>query len=260
VTGVLDGRAVVVTGGATGIGLAISRRMLADGASLLVGALTEEEAKKGIDVLAAEFPGATVASFAGDLAQPGCADELLDTAVTAVGGIYALVNNAGGGVIRPTLEHTEETLRATVDNNLWTTLRATLAFLPHLVERGGGRIVNIGAESVRNGLTAHAVYNAAKGGVHAFAVGLAREFAHAGVAVNTVAPSYTLTPELAAAIAAGELPGVLEPVVRDAVDLIPMGRPAEPDEIAGAVAYLLRPEAGFVTGQTISVNGGSSMA
>jgi 2,3-dihydroxy-2,3-dihydro-p-cumate dehydrogenase len=255
VSGVLEGRTVVVTGGATGIGLAISRRMLADGASVLVGALTDEEAERGSDAL-----GGRVTTFVGDLGRPGVADDLLRMAITTSGGVYALVNNAGGGVIRPTLEHTEDTLRATIDNNLWTTLRACLAFLPHLVERGGGRIVNIGAESVRNGLTAHAVYNAAKGGVHALAVGLAREFAHAGVSVNTVAPSYTLTPELAAAIEAGELPAVLEPVVSDAVDLIPMGRPADPDEIAGAVAYLLRPEAGFVTGQTISVNGGSSMA
>lgn len=84
-------------------------------------------------------------------------------------------------------------MQATVDNNLWTTIRTTLAVLPRMVERGGVRIVNIGAESVRKGLTDHAVYNGVKGVVHAIATGLAREVAVSGITVNVVAPSYTTT-------------------------------------------------------------------
>jgi 2,3-dihydroxy-2,3-dihydro-p-cumate dehydrogenase len=179
--------------------------------------------------------------------------------VAALGGVDILVNNAGGGVIRPTLEHTEETLQATIDNNLWTTIRCTLAVLPHMVERGRGRIINVGAESVRNGLTDHAIYNAAKGGVHAMATGLAREFAHAGIAVNTVAPSYVKTPELAAMLAAGTVPDRFTVVLEDALRLIPMGRAGVIEDVAGMVAYLAGPDAAFVTGQTISINGGSSM-
>jgi 2,3-dihydroxy-2,3-dihydro-p-cumate dehydrogenase len=157
----------IVTGGATGIGFAISRRLLTDGASVLVAARSADELTSGLDALADSH----AVGFVGDLAVPGVAADMVAAATDAFGDVEFLVNNAGGGVIRPTLEHTEQTLRATIDNNLWTMLRATLAVLPHLVARGGGRIVNIGAESVRNGLTSHAVYNAAKGGVHAFATG-----------------------------------------------------------------------------------------
>jgi 2,3-dihydroxy-2,3-dihydro-p-cumate dehydrogenase len=251
VTGPLSGRAAIVTGGATGIGLGITRRLLADGARVLVSALTKEQLE------VAELAG--VPGFAGDLSVPGVADDMLAAAVDAFGVVDVLVNNAGGGVIRPTLEHDEASLQATVTNNLWTTIRATMTLLGHMVAHGGGRIVNIGAESVRNGLTDHAVYNAAKGGVHGFAVGLAREFAPHGITVNTVAPSYVRTPELAALIDAGRVPDRLQVVLDDAERLIPLGRPGSIEDIAGMVAYLAGPDAAFITGQTLSVNGGSSM-
>jgi 2,3-dihydroxy-2,3-dihydro-p-cumate dehydrogenase len=257
VTGVLHGRAAIVTGGATGIGLGITRRLLADGASVLVGALGDVELKGALDALRGDGHEAT--GFVGNLSEQGRAEELLATAVAAFGAVDILVNNAGGGVIRPTLEHTEETLRATIDNNLWTTIRCTLALLPHMSANGYGRIVNIGAESVRNGLTDHAMYNAAKGGVHAMCSALAREFAHAGITVNTVAPSYVETPEITAAVAAGKFGDGFLRMLDRATELIPMARPGTVADVAGAVAYLAGPDAGFVTGQVISVNGGSSM-
>jgi 2,3-dihydroxy-2,3-dihydro-p-cumate dehydrogenase len=255
----LQGKTAIVTGGATGIGLAISRRLVDDGARLLVAARSKDELDAGLVALT-DLPGGRDAhGFVGDLSQPDAGDELLKAAVTALGGVDILVNNAGGGVIRPTLEHTERSLQATINNNLWTTLRCCLAVLPHMRERGGGRIVNIGAESVRNGLLNHAVYNAAKGGVHGLTTGLAREFAPDGITVNVVAPSYVSTPQAAEAVAAGTLPESMKLVLEQAVDLIPMGRPGEVGEVAAAVAFLVRPDAGFVTGQVIGVNGGSSM-
>jgi 2,3-dihydroxy-2,3-dihydro-p-cumate dehydrogenase len=253
----LLGRVAIVTGGATGIGLGIARRLLADGAQVMIASLGESELKTAIDDLrsARHDPG----GFAGDLSKPGEAEALLRRAAAAYGGVDILVNNAGGGVIRPTLEHTEDTLRATIDNNLWTTLRCTLALLPHMKDRGHGRIINIGAESVRNGLADHAVYNAAKGGVHGLTSGLAREFAGSGITVNTVAPSYVETPEITAALAAGTVPERLLHVLRQAVELIPAGRPATVADVAAVVAFLARDDSAFVTGQVISVNGGSSM-
>jgi 2,3-dihydroxy-2,3-dihydro-p-cumate dehydrogenase len=253
----LGGRCAIVTGGATGIGLGITRRLLADGAQVLIAALTEDELKQGQDELeGADFePG----GFTGDLSVPGTADAMVQAALAALGRVDILVNNAGGGVIRPTLDHTEETLQATVNNNLWTTIRCTLAVLPQMVEQGYGRIINIGAESVRNGLVDHAIYNAAKGGVHGLTSGLAREFATAGITVNTVAPSYVETPELGRALASGAIPDRLRHVTERATEAIPVGRPGSVEDVAAMVAYLARDDAEFVTGQVLSVNGGSSM-
>jgi 2,3-dihydroxy-2,3-dihydro-p-cumate dehydrogenase len=253
----LGGRCAVVTGGATGIGLGITRRLLDDGARVLIAALTGDELKLGLGEL--EVAGRAPAGFTGDLARPGVAEEMVQAAVGALGRVDILVNNAGGGVIRPTLEHTEDTLQATISNNLWTTIRCTLAVLPPMVEQGYGRIINIGAESVRNGLVDHAIYNAAKGGVHGLTSGLAREFATSGITVNTVAPSYVQTPELGRALSGGTIPDRLRHVTEEATGLIPMGRPGYVEDVAGMVAYLAREDSGFVTGQVLSINGGSSM-
>ena len=128
-----------------------------------------------------------------------------------------------------------------------------------MISRGQGRLVNIGADSVRSGLADHAMYNAAKGGVHAMVTGIAREFAGAGITANTVAPCYVRTPELADLLESGDAPAHLMRVVEEATAIVPMGRPGDPAEIAAAVAFLAGEDSRFITGQTIYVNGGSSM-
>ena len=116
-----------------------------------------------------------IATHIGDLSEEAVANELIKATVERWGRIDILVNNAGGGVIKPFLEQTPETLRITLDRNLWTTLWCTRATIPEMQKRKYGRVVNIGADSVRNGLWQHAAYNAAKGGVHGLTTGLPRE-------------------------------------------------------------------------------------
>jgi 2,3-dihydroxy-2,3-dihydro-p-cumate dehydrogenase len=253
VTGALRGRTAVVTGAASGIGLAIAARLIRDGAAVFA-------ATRYMEDLDRVYEQAGIAGgFVGELHRPGVADDLLAAAVETLGHVDILVNNAGGGVIRPTLEHDEESLRATVDNNLWTTIYCVRAVLPHLVSRGHGRVINIGADSVRAGLADHAMYNAAKGGVHAMVTGLAREFADTGITANTVAPCYVRTPELAKLFESGQAPPRLLHVVDEATASVPIGRPGDPAEVAAVVAFLAGEDSRFVTGQTIYVNGGSSM-
>lgn len=256
--GRLAGRRAVITGGATGIGFGVARRFLVEGAAVLLAGPDGAAIKDATTRLSAD-PQHVVAGHVDDLSRFGAGERLLAAALEELGGIDILVNNAGGGVITATDHHTEQTIRRTIDNNLWTTLNSTLAVLPHMISSRYGRVVNIGAESVRNGLNGHAIYNAAKGGVHAFAVGLAREYATSGITFNTVAPSYTLTPEIEAGLADGTLSEEFRSVTEIAVDLIPMRRPATVDEVAAALLFLASEEAGFITGQVLSVNGGSSM-
>lgn len=252
-SGSLAGRTAIVTGASSGIGLGITARLIANGARVFAATRSERD----LEQVQAQ---ATIAGgFVGELQNPGVAEDLVSAAVVELGHIDVLVNNAGGGVIRPTLEHTEETLQATIDNNLWTTIRCARAVLPHMVSRRHGRIINIGADSVRTGLMDHAMYNAAKGGVHAMMTGLAREFADAGITANTVAPCYVLTPELSALFASGEAPLRLTEVVDQGTAIVPLGRPGTPDEVAATVAFLAGDDSRFITGQTIYVNGGASM-
>lgn len=248
----LAGKIAIVTGAAKGIGYAIAERFARDGATLVIADLDAARLAEAAAELRAAYEVA-VETATGDLAEESVARETIDTATRTHGRLDILVNNAGGGVIRPFLEHTPETLKTTIDRNLWTTLWCCWLALPIMKRQGFGRIINLGADSVRNGLWDHAAYNAAKGGVHALTTGLAREFARDGITVNTVAPCAVNTPQLAMFVE--KLPALAEKFL----SVIPMGRAAEMAEVASMVSYLATAEAAFVTGQVISVNGGSTM-
>ncbi|MGW1025682.1 SDR family NAD(P)-dependent oxidoreductase [Streptomyces sp. NPDC002577] len=242
---------IVVTGAAGGIGSAIITRAAREGAHIVAADRRPDGKHLVADFLGPDAP--TWIYVDEDLSSETGAQRLIDEALNTFGRIDVLVNNAGGGIIKAFLDHTAETARETVDRNLWTVVHCSRSALPSMREAGYGRIVNIGADSVRNGLFEHAMYNAAKGGVHALTTGLAREFAPDGITVNTVAPTGTDTPYV--------LSQPADAVGRFAKNraLIPLGRFGTTAEVASAVLYLASAEASYITGQVVSVNGGSTM-
>jgi 2,3-dihydroxy-2,3-dihydro-p-cumate dehydrogenase len=248
----LKDNVAVVTGAANGIGLAIAERLARDGAKLVLADLDETGLKRASADLRKDF-GVEVACHAGDLSEQVTAEKTISLATEAFGKLDILVNNAGGGIIKAFADHTPETLKTTIDRNLWTVLWCSWYAVPKMRKQGYGRIINLGADSVRNGLWDHAAYNAAKGGVHGLTTGMAREFAKDGITVNTVAPCAVNTPQMVAITKSNPA------LAAKFVSVIPMGRPAEMAEVASMVSYLASAEASFVTGQVISVNGGSTM-
>jgi 2,3-dihydroxy-2,3-dihydro-p-cumate dehydrogenase len=248
----LEGKVAIVTGSSRGIGKTIAITLSKDGAKVLITGTEEERTKQSAEEVA-KLAGSEIDYFVGDLSKEENVVAMTEKAINRWGKIDILVNNAGGGVILPFLEHNAETLKTTLDRNLWTCLWSCHKVLPHMIEQNFGRIINIGGDSVRNGLWDHAAYNAAKGGVHALTTGLAREFANYDITVNTIAPP---------AVESEPLENIRKKdpqLAEKYIGIIPKGRGAYEEEVADAVWYLATENARFITGQVISVNGGSTM-
>lgn len=244
-----EGTVAVVTGGAGGIGAAICRELAGQGAAVGVADLDGGRAA----ALAAEL-GDKAVGTALDVTDPDSVRDGLATVADALGEITALVNNAGIDVISRFVDSTPETWDLLIDVNLKGTISCTRAVLDAMLARGGGRIVNIASDAGRVGSTGEVVYSATKGGVIAFTKALARETAKAQVTVNAICPGPTQTPLLAQM--SEETPKLVASLER----IIPLRRIAEPADIAPAVAFLLSDGARYITGQTLSVSGGLTMA
>jgi 2-hydroxycyclohexanecarboxyl-CoA dehydrogenase len=245
-------RVALVTGGAGGIGRAISRELAAAGCRVAVGDLREDGAAE--TVAAIEAAGGRALALELDVTAAGSVGAAVERAESDLGPAEIVVNNAGWDELRPFLDTDEDFWDRVLEINFKGCLRVTRRVLPGMVERGFGRLINIGSDAGRVGSSQEAVYSGAKGGVIAFTKTVAREVARSGVTANAVCPGPTRTPMLEAMAEAGG-----EKLVESLTRAIPMRRLGEPEDVAAAVSFLASDRAGFITGQTLSVSGGLTM-
>ena len=239
-------RVALVTGGSRGIGRAVAGTLADRGCAVAVG-----------DVRPAEPVGEDGVAVALDVTDARSVARAVDDVTATLGRIDLLVNNAGWDEFRPFLETDEQFWDRVIEINFKGCLRVTRAVLPGMVEGGYGRVVNIASDAGRVGSSLEAVYSGAKGGVIAFTKTIAREVARRGVTANAVCPGPTETPLLEEMTGADAEGAKAIEAMRRAV---PMKRLGTPEEVAAAVAFLCSEEAGFITGQTLSVSGGLTMA
>jgi len=250
----LDGQVVVVTGGGGGIGGATCRRFAREGAKVAVFDMNLAAAQKVADAIQAD--GGTAQAFECDITRRDAVDAAVAATESSLGPIGVLVNNAGWDIFKPFTKTVPAEWDKLIAINLTGALHMHHAILPGMVARGGGRIVNIASDAARGGSSGEAVYAACKGGLVALSKTLAREHARHNITVNVVCPGPTDTALLAGFAEGAANPEKLMDAFKKA---IPLGRLGQPDDLAGAIAFLGSADAAFITGQVISVSGGLTM-
>jgi 2-hydroxycyclohexanecarboxyl-CoA dehydrogenase len=248
-----EGKTAAVTGGASGIGLAVATELAASGAEVFLFDVAGAERTQAACAAIAAAGGVATACRA-DVTQLDAIRSAIAEMVARTGGVDIVVNSAGMTAPQELLGQGDPAMwRRIVDVNLFGTINVCHAAIPHLIDRGGGRIINIASDAARIGSAGEAVYSATKGGVIALTRSLARELARYQVTVNCVSPGPTDTPMLRAWAETNQ--GILDKLVRS----VPLRRLGTPEDVASAVTFLASEQASYVTGQVFSVSGGVTM-
>lgn len=245
----LDGQAALITGASRGIGLACARELAALGASPLLVARDEAQLNAACEEIAEDFPESEPHFFAADLAESEERLAVFDWIADIGAPLSLLVNNAGGNIKKQTLDYDGEDLHQLFELNLVAAFELCKLAYPQLAQHANAAVVNIGSVSGATHVRTGAPYGISKAALHQMTMNLACEWAEDGIRVNAVAPWYIRTQRTGPALSD---PDYLDEVLQRT----PMGRIGEPEEVAGAVAFLCLPASSYVTGSVIAVDGG----
>lgn len=242
-------RVAVVTGAASGMGLAVSRRLATAGHRIALLDLDGDAAKRAADALSGE--GSDAVALPVDVTDRRAVDAAMTQVRESFGPIEIVVTSAGFDEFQSFTDITAESWDRMLAINLTGTFHCLQAAIPDMVQAGWGRIVTISSSSAQSGAARMAHYVASKGGVIGLTKALALEYAPNGITVNSIPPGFIDTPMVRRAEARGDLPPIDAVVART-----PVRRAGTPEDIAAACAFLCSEDAGYVTGQLINVNGG----
>jgi 3-oxoacyl-[acyl-carrier protein] reductase len=253
----LDGRVALVTGAARGIGHAIARELAMAGAAVAIADLDAGEAERAAEEIARDAPGA-VAGFNMDVGDRNSMNAALDHIRASLGPPDILVNNAGLYRSTPLLDYDERTWQLMLDVMLSGPVRLARAAVPHMIDQSWGRIINMGSQVSAVSFGEDLAYSAAKAGIAGVTRSMAAELARHGICANTICPGNVLTDLMRETGAAIEKRDGLEPgqFLKERDASIPLGRLGDPVDVANLVVFLASERGGYITGQSIHVNGG----
>tara|TARA_R110002096_G_scaffold5175_20_gene24249 strand:- start:404 stop:1168 length:765 start_codon:yes stop_codon:yes gene_type:complete len=249
----LDGKSAIITGAGSGIGQAIAKRFGEEGVAVAIYDINGDTAEA--TAAAIRDAGGRAGAVTVDLTDHAAVKAAIG-ATHAAQGLDIVINNAGWDQFIPFVDTTPDFWSRVIDINYRAPLNVLHSALPLLIAGGGGRVVSIASDAGRGGSSGEAVYSGCKAGLMALSKSLAREHSRHNITFNVVCPGATETPLFESFMADVSNPDKLREAFRRSV---PMGRLGEPGDLPGAVAFFASDDAGYITGQVLSVSGGLTM-